>query len=384
MPEGDHVILPSQLRGISSLAKAIFKTKWEYGQCCLLFRMAEPSHFVPLGMTNIRVLGFSASQSQTYMVSASAGTSGSKCSAESSTSKPQTSGCSGLIQMLSTCSISFSQAAGTPAVQGSPGTPEDFKVQQPKSRSTKKRRITGGQTIDEQTDPGAALAHIKRWVMENITDRVAFNQITEGFCQMERLHMLEVVAVADKAHMQVLKYFPNFLTGGGVTIAVVDTLAKAHEKHTLAVLEGIEQSHENWVQLKVQRSNVVAQLLAHNDQLIEHLLTEVANLSPAAFSNILNISVGLLPPIQHTMLPKQPKIVLTTQVPTLEVIPSMGINFSVANGAGDGGDDGGDGGQQADDSPAEDCGASNAEPEEDPEGGGPGPVAGTWMLVHPG
>ena len=78
--------------------------------------------------------------------------------------------------MLSTGSSSFSQAAGTPAVQRSPGIPEDFEVQQPKSRSTKKRRIScgqsGGQTIDEQTDPGAALACVKRWVMENIMDRV--------------------------------------------------------------------------------------------------------------------------------------------------------------------------------------------------------------------
>ena len=47
----------------------------------------------------------------------------------------------------------------------------------------------------------------------------------------------------------------------------------------------------------------------------------------------------------------------------------MGINFSIAGGAGDGGDDGSDGGQQADDGPPEDHGA---EPEEDPEGGDPG------------
>ena len=67
--------------------------------------------------------------------------------------------------------------------------------------------------------------------------------------------MLEVAAVDDKAYTQVLKNFPDFLTGSSVTIALVDTLAKAQEKHTLAVLEGIEQSHENWVQLKVQRSN---------------------------------------------------------------------------------------------------------------------------------
>ena len=79
--------------------------------------------------------------------------------------------------------------------------------------------------------------------------------------------------------------------------------------------------------------------------------------------------MGLLPPIQHTMLPIQPTIVLTTQVPTLGVLPSMGINFSVASGAGDGGDAGSDRAQQADDNIPEDYGG---EPNEDPEGDGSG------------
>ena len=161
--------------------------------------------------------------------------------------------------------------------------------------------------------------------------------------------MLEVVAVAHKAYMEVFKSFPDFLTGSSVTVALVDTLAKPREKHTLAVLEVIEQSHENWAQLKVQRSNAEMQLLAHTGQLYECLLTEAVHLSPTAFSNVLNLSVGLLPPIQHTMLPIQPTIVLTTQAATLGVLPSMGINFSVASGAGDGGGAGGDRAQQADD-----------------------------------
>ena len=67
------------------------------------------------------------------------------------------------------------------------------------------------------------------------------------------------------------------------------------------------------------------------------------------------------------MLPIQPTIVLTTQVLTLGVLPSMAINFNVASGAGDGGDAGGDGAQQADDDIPEDHGA---EPNEDPEGDG--------------
>ena len=39
--------------------------------------------------------------------------------------------------------------------------------------------------------------------------------------------MLEVVSVADKAYTQILKSFPDFLTGSSVTVALVDTLAKA-------------------------------------------------------------------------------------------------------------------------------------------------------------
>ena len=35
----------------------------------------------------------------------------------------------------------------------------------------------------------------------------------------------------------------------------------------------------------------------------------------------------------------QPTIVLATQAPTLGVLPSMGINFSVVDSASDGGDD---------------------------------------------
>ena len=70
---------------------------------------------------------------------------------------------------------SFSQASGGSAVSESPGIPEAFEVQQPKSRSAKKRRISGGQAIDEQADPVAGLVHVRKLVMENIGDRIAFN-----------------------------------------------------------------------------------------------------------------------------------------------------------------------------------------------------------------
>ena len=47
VPKSGHVILQSQLTGISGLAQAVFKAEQEYGQCCMLFRMGEPTHFVP-------------------------------------------------------------------------------------------------------------------------------------------------------------------------------------------------------------------------------------------------------------------------------------------------------------------------------------------------
>ena len=154
--------------------------------------------------------------------------------------------------------------------------------------------------------------------------------------------MLEVVAAANKAYTQVLQHFPDFLTGGNVTTALVNTLVKAQEKHVLAILEGIEGSHKNWSWFKRERSDAETRLLTHTSQLYDHLLTEAAHLPSATFNNMLSLSMGLMPPIQHTMPPVQPTIVLTTQVPTLGVIPSIGINFSVADEAVPPGGTGGD------------------------------------------
>ena len=156
--------------------------------------------------------------------------------------------------------------------------------------------------------------------------------------------MLKVPATANKAYTQVLKDFLDICAGSSTTVALIHTLAKAHEKHTTAVLEGIKISHENWVQLKIQWANAESRLLTHTSQLYDHLLSEAAHLSPSAFSNVLNLSMGVLPPIQHTMPLMQPTIVLATQAPTLGVLPPMGINFGVVDSAGDEGGNGNDAG----------------------------------------
>ena len=92
------------------------------------------------------------------------------------------------------------------------------------------------------------------------------------------------------------------------------------------------------------------------------LLSKAVNLTPAAFTNVLNLSMGLLPQIQHTMPPIQPTVVLTTQVLTLGVIPSMGVSIGAPDGE-DGGNDGDGGGDQLnDDELQEDSGAPDTGP----------------------
>ena len=68
------------------------------------------------------------------------------------------------------------------------------------------------------------------------------------------------------------------------------------------------------------------------------------------------------------MPPIQPTIVLTTQAPTLGVLPSMGRNFSVADNAGDGAGASNDRAQQADDDIPEDHGAGPNKDEGDDSG----------------
>ena len=263
----DAVILPSQLTGITYVVKAEFQTRHQYGLCCMLFRSGEPSYLIPLGMTGIAVSGLPEPWSQVFSAHTMVIAGGLKQSAASSSaSESQASDHSTVRRIFSSARDSLDQAA-----------------------------------VIDLASPAVALSHVQKWVMDYVGDRIIFNRISEEYCQTERLHMLEVVATADKAYTQGLKDFPDILTGSSTTVALVYTLAKAHEKHTTAILEGIETSHENWMQLKIQQANAESQLLTCTSQIYDHLLSEAAHLSPSAFSNILNLSMGVLPPIQHTM-----------------------------------------------------------------------------------
>ena len=153
MPKADAVILPNQLTGIPNLVRAEFKTRHQYGLCCMLFRSGEPSHLIPLSM-NIAMPSPPEPHSQAFSACTTAIAGGLKWSAASSTSTSEA-------QMLSSTRDSLDQAAVSSAVPESPGIPVDFEVQQPKSRSAKKRRVSGGpiggQTAVDQAGPAVAV-----------------------------------------------------------------------------------------------------------------------------------------------------------------------------------------------------------------------------------
>ena len=133
------VILPSQLTGIPNLVKAEFKTRCQYGLCCMLFKSGEPSHLIPLGMTGIAVSGLPEPWSE-----ASSSCTMAIAESSASASRSQMSGHPTVGWVISSARDSLDQAAGSSVVLESPGIPVDFEVQQPKSRSAKKRRVSGG------------------------------------------------------------------------------------------------------------------------------------------------------------------------------------------------------------------------------------------------
>ena len=143
---------------------------------------------------------------------------------------------------MTASSIPSRTVSSAAAAQESPGIPEDFEVLQPWTRASRGEELVVARVMDKVMNHMQLLGHIKSLVMANMKDRIAFNQITEEFCQLEKLHLMEVVAVADRAYSKALKDFPRLFTLGSVTVALMDTLTKACDEHSLAVLKGLEES----------------------------------------------------------------------------------------------------------------------------------------------
>ena len=119
----------------------------------MLFRSGEPSHLIPLGVTSIAMPSPPEPQSQAFSAHTTAIAGGLKWSAASSNSTSE-------VQILSSTRGSLDQAAVSLAFPKSPGIPVNFEVQQPKSRSAKKRRVSGGQTAVDQAGPAVALSRV--------------------------------------------------------------------------------------------------------------------------------------------------------------------------------------------------------------------------------
>ena len=125
-----------------------------------------------------------------------------------------------------------------------------------------------------------------------------------------------------------------------MTAALMKCLVKAHDQHTFCVLTGLKDSHASWRELKKACAVAEVKLAESNNSFFDELFAEAKRFSPSVFTNILNLSIGLLPQIQHTIPLVQPTVVLTTQAPMLDVFPTRDLPPSRPDDMGD--DDNGD------------------------------------------
>ena len=132
-------------------------------------------------------------------------------------------------------------------------------------------------------------------------------------------------------------------SGEGLSVALMKTLVEACDGHLLHVLKGIEEAYERWEELKARCSEAADRLAEINSSFFDHLLAKASAFPSSVFTNVFNLSIGLLPQIQHTVPLAQPVMVLSTQAPTLGVFPSMHqLPVRADDNGGDGDGDGGD------------------------------------------
>ena len=79
VPESDDVILPNQLTSLPHYTQVVLKAEREYGQYCLLFKMGQPTHLIPLGMTGFRVFVILLAKTGRSSRTSQAGPSSPRC-----------------------------------------------------------------------------------------------------------------------------------------------------------------------------------------------------------------------------------------------------------------------------------------------------------------
>ena len=81
--------------------------------------------------------------------------------------------------------------------------------------------------------------------MENIMDRVAFNWINEEILPDGKVAYIGGSGCGQQSLPTGPQRLPNFLTGGSVTIALVDTLVKTHENVILPTKPSNYQTNDS-------------------------------------------------------------------------------------------------------------------------------------------
>ena len=157
VPESGDVILPNELTSLPHYMQVVFKVEREYGPCCMLFKMAQP--------TGIRVFGSLLAPPRRSSNTLKATPSSLKHPVVSSTPKPSAPSTLNVnrshseLAKVPTSTVSSVEVV-MPVAHSSPGIPVDFVVLQQGKKSTKKRR----------KEPNTALGHIKDLVVANTKD----------------------------------------------------------------------------------------------------------------------------------------------------------------------------------------------------------------------
>ena len=129
VPESGHVILPSELTGVSCLTERVFKAEREYGQCCMLFRMGK-THWISMpryGRNQSLWFCCTTIKEEFYLFVSWTGwseTSISKLNSQRVSANHAES--ARVPARIPTSTVSIAAAT-----QGSPRIPEDFEVMQP-------------------------------------------------------------------------------------------------------------------------------------------------------------------------------------------------------------------------------------------------------------
>ena len=125
----------------------------------------------------------------------------------------------------------------------------------------------------------------------------------------------------------------------GEAKSLVNTIVTVRDHHYAVVKEGIKEAKDHWKLMKLDREAEEKKLVTANNVLFDGLLAEAVSFLPGVFSNIISISLDLLPVVQCTIPLAQPMMVLMSQAPHVVPPSSTELTAPPAGSVGRGNDD---------------------------------------------